>query len=247
MNDDILKIAEEYEARHDLASAVQAYSDYLKSNPYDVRVMEKIMVLTCGLTDINELKKKEVLESFQGDPSLCRWVFDVPFNPGAARLEKVYNLLCDASGYVRCSKKCEELERKATFLKHKQDAIENDSEPAKDQSAPRIGKFLFFLTVILPFIGFFFAGIFVIVGFQYLSSGTPAGLVVSLIFAGVVAGAGMIPALIKYFAFDRPRKVKAFENAQESSSITLELNSILKEYEETESEKRHHLKNIQDF
>ena len=74
--DDVLSMAQTYEERGELDAALDAYKFYLTKDPHDTRSLKRVMLLTYGLTDINKLRRPDVLANLKADPKETEWIVE---------------------------------------------------------------------------------------------------------------------------------------------------------------------------
>ena len=74
--DDILEKAETFVERGELDAALDAYKFYLTKDPHDFRTLKKVMLLTYGLKDINELRHPDTLIKINKDPKETEWIVE---------------------------------------------------------------------------------------------------------------------------------------------------------------------------
>ena len=74
--DDVLSMAQTYEERGELDAALDAYKFYLTKDPHDTRSLKRVMLLTYGLTDINKLRRPDVIANLKADPKETEWIVE---------------------------------------------------------------------------------------------------------------------------------------------------------------------------
>ena len=97
--DDVLQIAETYEERKELSAALDAYKFYLTKDPHDFRSLRKAMLLTYGLTDLNKLRRPDVLSKFDKDPKETEWVIESALEEDKEYFKTMQEIFVNAKRY----------------------------------------------------------------------------------------------------------------------------------------------------
>jgi len=127
--DDVLGKAETFLERGETNAAMDAYKFYLTKNPHDGDILKKVMLLTYGLSDIDELKSRETLENFTGDPKETDWVLEQAPEDRRDELKDIHDLLVEAGNYHALELEVTEADNK---VKAQEKAIDNINKDLSD-------------------------------------------------------------------------------------------------------------------
>ena len=97
--DDVLQMAETYEERKELSAALDAYKFYLTKDPHDFRSLRKVMFLTYGLTDLNKLRRPDVLAKFNQDTKETEWVIESALEEDKEYFKTMQEIFVNAKRY----------------------------------------------------------------------------------------------------------------------------------------------------
>ena len=118
--DDVLNMAETCESRKEISAALDAYKFYLTKDPHDFRSLKKVMLLTYGITDINRLRRPDVLSAFNKDTKETEWVIESALDKDKEYFRTMQEIFVNAKRYHNLSPKLKSFDEE---IKEEEDKI----------------------------------------------------------------------------------------------------------------------------
>ena len=121
--DDVLEKARRYEEHGEYTAALEAYNFYLTKNPNSEEIIEKVILLTYGISSVEELSKDEVADNFSKGPKEAEILLEKAGPAATERTKDIVELIRLACNCYESNLKINDVDEKLEAAKNRDNGL----------------------------------------------------------------------------------------------------------------------------